>query len=84
MLIPILFLGLWIAAITFWIFMVVEVARIPDEQFRAAGTEKTVWVLVVVLAHIIGALIWRFAKRRDVRAASHGLAAPAPQTKAGT
>lgn len=72
------FFGLWIAGIVFWIMSIVEIARIPDDQFRAAGSEKIAWVLIVVLAQIIGALVWRFVKRKDVLAAAgHGAAAPA-------
>ena len=59
----------------FWIIKLVEVAKIPDHQYRAVGTEKIVWVLVVALAGWIGALIWHFAKRRDVLAAT-GRAGP--------
>ncbi len=59
-----------VAGIVFWILKIVEVARIPSYQFQAAGTEQLPWVLVVVLAGIIGALIWQFAKRSDVLAAA--------------
>lgn len=72
-----LFFGLIAGATVFWLVALVEVARIPEQQFRAAYTEKTVWVLVVVLASWLGALIWWFAKRRDVLDAA-GLALPPP------
>ena len=32
-----------------WIWGIVDVCRLPDHQFRAAGTEKVMWVIVVVL-----------------------------------
>ena len=72
------FFGVWLGALVFWILKIVEVARIPDHQFRAAGSEKTNWILVVVLAQIIGALIWQFAKRRDVLAAAGRMPLPPP------
>jgi hypothetical protein len=72
------FFALWVAAIVYWIVALVEVARIPDYQYRAGGTDKTVWVLVVVLAGVIGALIWRFAKRNEVLAAAGRVPAPPP------
>jgi hypothetical protein len=72
------FFGVWLGAIVYWIVALVEVARIPEQQFRAAGTEKTMWILVVVLAQIIGALIWRFAKRGDVLAAAGRMPPPPP------
>jgi hypothetical protein len=68
--------GLWLAAVIFWIVTIVEVARIPDHQFRAAATEKLVWILVVVLAGVIGALVWRFVKRNDVLLAAGRVPAP--------
>jgi hypothetical protein len=61
-----LFLAIWVAAVVFWIVVIVEVAKIPDLQFRAAGSEKIVWLLIVILGGIIGSLVWRFAKRDDV------------------
>ena len=73
-----LFFGLWLAAIVYWIVALVEVCRLPDQQFRAVGTEKLTWVLIVVLAGIIGALIWRFAKRAEVLAAAGRILVPAP------
>jgi hypothetical protein len=65
----VLFFGLWISTFVFWIVMIVEVVGLPESQYRAAGTEKTMWVLVVVLAGVVGAAVWFFAKRRDVQAA---------------
>ena len=59
-----------IGGLVFWIVKLVEVAKIPDYQFRAAGTDKVAWVLVVALAGWIGGLIWQFAKRPAVLAAA--------------
>ena len=61
-----LLIALWIAGFVYWIVALVEVARIPDHQFRAAGNDKTVWVLIVALVGFIGALIWLFAARSKV------------------
>ena len=77
---PIFFLGFFgvaIAGFVFWIVKLVEIIRIPDHQFRAAGTEKVMWILLVALAGWIGALIWQFAKRDEVRAMA-GVAPPIP------
>jgi hypothetical protein len=79
--------AVWLGGIVYWIVALVEVAKIPDHQYRAAGTDKTVWILVVALTGVIGALIWLLAKRSDVRAAAGRLpAAPAgwyPQPDGG-
>ncbi len=74
----VLFFCVWAASLVYWIVAIVEVARIPDYQYRAAGTEKVVWVLVVVLAGIVGALIWLLARRKDVLAAVGGAPPPPP------
>jgi hypothetical protein len=62
-----LFFALWAGLVGSWIWALVDVAKTPDAQFRAAGTEKVVWVLIVALASFVGALIWWFGKRNDVR-----------------
>jgi Protein of unknown function (DUF2510) len=64
------FFGLWAFAFVFWVLKIVEVARIPDAQYRAAHTDKLTWVLVVVIAGVIGALIWQLVKRGEVLAAA--------------
>ena len=64
------FLAASIGGLVFWVIKLVEVARLPDAQYRNAGTEKVTWVLVVALLGWIGGLVWHFAKRSDVLAAS--------------
>ena len=75
----VLWLGLLIvttAGFVFWVMTLVEVLQLPDHAFRAAGTEKLTWGLVVGLTSWIGALIWRFGPRQQVKAAA--AASPAP------
>jgi hypothetical protein len=67
-------LGLFV----FWIVKLVEVIRIPDDQYRAAGTDKVTWVVVVAVVQAIGALIWQFAKRGEVLAAAGRTPPPPP------
>jgi hypothetical protein len=72
------FLGLlYVGAFAWWIYTIVEVVRIPEPQYRVAGTDKTVWVIVVAVGGIIGAVAWLVAKRRDVLAAE-GQVPPTP------
>lgn len=59
----------WLAMLAFWIVSIVDVARTPEHQFRLAGSEKVVWVLLVVLAGLVGGLIWWCWKRGQIRGA---------------
>lgn len=61
-----------------WIVVLVEISRIPEAQFRAARTQKTTWILIVVLTGLIGAIVWWAGKRREVREAVPLVALPAP------
>lgn len=73
-----IFAAVWLAVVGFWIAKIIEVARISEQQYRAAGTDKTLWVVVVVVAQIVGGLIWQFAKRRAVLDAAGRIPAPPP------
>lgn len=66
------------AGTVFWILKIVEVARIPEYQYRAAGTDKTSWIVIVVVIHVIGALVWQFGKRSAVLAAAGHMPPPPP------
>ena len=71
-------IAIWAFTFVFWIVKIVEVAGIPDHQYQAAHTTKVVWVLIVVLAGIIGALIWQFAQRDKVLAMAGSVPPPPP------
>ena len=53
-----------VGGLVFWIVALLEVARTPDHAFRAVGTEKMTWLLVVALVGWIGALIYWFGTRQ--------------------
>lgn len=47
------------AAVAFWVWMIIDCAtREPAE-----GNERLIWILIIVLAHWIGALIYYFVRR---------------------
>jgi hypothetical protein len=50
---------LGLAAFAFWIWMIVDCAT----NTSIDGTEKVVWLLVIVFTHFIGALIYFFVRR---------------------
>lgn len=77
-----LFWIIWLAVFAFvvlsivlWIIALVEVLRYPEAVWRYAGTDKTTWILVIVLAGGIGALIYWFSQRKRLKAIEADLAA---------
>jgi phospholipase D-like protein len=48
-----------VTALMFWIWMIVECAtKEPSE-----GNDKIVWIVIIVFAQLIGALIYYFVRR---------------------
>lgn len=77
----VLFWIVWLAVISFaivatvlWVIALVEVLRYPDAVWAHARTDKTTWILVVVLAGGIGALIYWFSQRKGLKAVEADLA----------
>jgi hypothetical protein len=56
-------LSLVLASTIFWIWSLVDLLRRPDQQYVAAGQNKVVWLLVVLLGHVIGSLIYLLVAR---------------------
>lgn len=54
------FIALGILAFVFWIWMLIDAIQNP----RLDGTEKIVWVLVIIFVNWLGALIYYFVGRR--------------------
>ncbi len=53
--------GLAVGATVLWIWMLVDCAsKEPDE-----GNEKLVWILIIILTHWIGALIYLIVRRPE-------------------
>ena len=70
MLIPCLFVVLWILVVVaglavgvlgtaFWIWMIVDCAKKEKDEENT----KLVWILVILFAHVIGAAIYYFVRR---------------------
>ena len=57
----ILLLLMFLAAIGFWIWTLVDAVRVPDDSYRAGS--KVLWVLVIALTGFIGSLVYLFAGR---------------------
>jgi Protein of unknown function (DUF2510) len=52
-----------IAGFVFWVYALVDSIRWPDHVYKAAGSEKVLWVIIVGLAGWIGGLIYWFVIR---------------------
>ena len=63
----ILVMVLAVGGFVFWIVALVDCVRIEENVYRAAGTEKVTWVLIVALAGWIGALIYWFSPRSRLK-----------------
>ena len=67
MLVLAVLLPLAIACFGFWIWMLIDCAtNEPD-----TGNNKVVWIIIIVFAHIIGAILY-YVVRRDQRIAAVG------------
>ncbi len=52
-------IGVAVLATIFWVWMLIDCAtKEPSE-----GNDKVVWLLVILLTHIVGALIYYFVRR---------------------
>ncbi|RJQ54486.1 MAG: PLDc_N domain-containing protein [Actinobacteria bacterium] len=59
------FFVIWLAALAFWIWMIVDVVKREEAQFpNSTGNSKTIWLLVVILLGVIGAIVYYFAVKR--------------------
>ena len=54
-------IALGVAAFIFWVWALVDCIR----NEPAEGNDKLIWVLVILLLHGIGALIYFFARRPE-------------------
>ncbi len=80
------FLLIFVVAIggnVLWIYALVEVAKVPEPAFRTTNREKTNWILVVALGGLVGALVWWFGPRQEVKAAALAVPIRPPYSMAG-
>lgn len=51
------FLFLIVGALIVWIWALVDAVKVPDDSMFRAGN-KLIWVLIIVFAQVIGAIIY--------------------------
>jgi prolipoprotein diacylglyceryltransferase len=54
-------MGIGILATIFWVWMIIDVAKNEPEN----GNDKVIWILVVILAGVIGAAVYYFVRRPE-------------------
>jgi hypothetical protein len=47
----------WIGALVLWVWALVDCIQVPDDSLYESGN-KLIWVLVIVFASVIGAIIY--------------------------
>jgi uncharacterized RDD family membrane protein YckC len=50
-----------IAVCIFWIWMLIDCLHNP----RLQGTEKLIWILVILVLHVLGAVLYYFIEREQ-------------------
>ncbi len=71
------FVILWAVSLVVWIWALVDAIRVPDDSLYRSG-DKLVWVLVIVLLQIVGAIIYLAVGRPRKEPAPPGLAGRDP------
>ena len=66
----ILVLGMFLAALAFWIFTLVDSLQIPDHIWQAAGQNKLLWVLLIVFLGLLGSILYMVIPRPSLKAMS--------------
>jgi hypothetical protein len=68
-------LVLVLVAAAIWVWSLVDVLRIPDQRWAAAGQNKVLRVVLIVVLGLLGSLLYTLMPRRKLgRATSERLA----------
>ena len=59
LLFPLAVMAIGLAGTIFWIWMIVDCASNEPSE----GNEKLIWILIIVLTHLVGALIYLLVRR---------------------
>jgi len=59
MIFHLLIVAFLLGASVFWVFMIIDCAT----KEPTGGNDKLVWILIIIFAHWIGALIYYFVRR---------------------
>jgi hypothetical protein len=68
---------LFVGSFVVWIWALVDAIQVPDDSMYRSGT-KLVWVLVILLTQVVGAIIYFAIGRPSRRTAPTGPPPPPP------
>ena len=57
-LLSLVFMSIMLAALAFWVWMIIDCAT----NEPSVGNDKLVWIIVIVFAQVIGAIIYYFVR----------------------
>lgn len=60
-----------LAGTVIWLWALVDLVRRPERQYAAVGQGKLVWLLLVLLGHVIGAVIYLLVCRPQLEQSQH-------------
>jgi uncharacterized RDD family membrane protein YckC len=68
-------LVLVLVAAAIWVWSLVDAVRIPDQRWDAAGENKVLWVILIVVLGLLGSLLYVLMPRKKLgRPTSESLA----------
>lgn len=50
-----------------WIIALIDALKVPDQTWETAGQNKLLWVLVIVLLTLLGAILYWFIARPSLK-----------------
>ena len=56
-----------LAAFVWWLVRLIEVVRLPENTWLAAGQSRVVAVLLMIFLGLLGTIIYTFAMRPDLK-----------------
>ena len=62
---------IYAAIVVYWIWSIVDVVKRPDNEWRAAGQSKVLWLVLIILLGILGSVIYHVLIRRSLRNAAN-------------
>jgi uncharacterized RDD family membrane protein YckC len=61
---------LFLVAAAIWIWSLVDALRIPDQRWTAAGENKILWVILIVVLGLLGSLLYVLMPRKKLGGAT--------------